>query len=167
VLADRGILDEGFPFLQKPFGPEQLAVRVREVLGSPKSGARILVADDEAGVRSFLRAALEQVGYEVIEAADGKQAIQQARAAPIDLIVTDLIMPEQEGIETIRILRKEEPSVGIIVISGACEGVYLEVAEKLGADAVLTKPVSAELLRASVAGVLMLRRRGFAAGKSA
>ena len=158
VIVHYGVLEEGAQFIQKPFSPERLATRVREVLGPPKRPARILVADDEAGVRSFLRTALEGGGYEVIEAADGRQALKQARAGGVDLVITDLVMPEQEGIETIQALRKEMPGIGIIAISGAFGGQFLEMAQTLGADAALTKPVSAELLLAKVAEVLKLRR---------
>jgi PAS domain S-box-containing protein len=158
VIVHHGVLDEGAHFIQKPFSPEKLGVKVREVLGPSKLLARILVADDEAGVRSFLRAALEQGGYEVTEAADGKQVLKQVRAERVDLVITDIIMPEQEGIETIRALRKEAPGIRIIAISGAFDGLYLEVAEMLGADAVLAKPVTAQLLLARVAEVLKSRR---------
>ena len=73
-------------------------------------------------------------------------------------MITDLVMPEQEGIETIQALRKEMPGIGIIAISGAFGGQFLEMAQTLGADAALTKPVSAELLLAKVAEVLKPRR---------
>jgi PAS domain S-box-containing protein len=158
VVMQHGVLEEGAEFIQKPFSPEELAGKVREVLGPPARVTRILVADDEAGVRGFLRQVLEQDGYEVIEAADGKQALQQARADPVDLVITDLVMPKQEGIETIRALRKEMPRIGIIAITGKFEGPYLKMIQMLGADAVLTKPVSSELLLAKVAEVLKLRR---------
>jgi CheY-like chemotaxis protein len=120
--------------------------------------ARILVADDEPGVRSFLRKALEADGNEVIEAADGKQALEEALARQVDLVITDLVMPEQEGIETVRALRQDMPGVGIIAISGAFDGQFLKTAQMLGADAVLAKPVSAELLLAKVSEVLKWRR---------
>jgi hypothetical protein len=158
VIVHHGVLEEGAQFIQKPFSPERLAARVREVLGPPKRLGRILVADDEAGVRGFLRTALEQGGYEVIEAEDGKQALRQARAGGVDLVITDIIMPEQEGIETIQALRKEIPGIGIIAISGRFEGPYLKMAGVLGADAVLAKPVGTELLLARVAAVLASRR---------
>jgi hypothetical protein len=158
VVMHHGVLEEGADFIQKPFSPEELAGKVRAVLGPPLPVTRILVADDEAGVRGFLRKVLEQDGYEVIEAADGKQALQQARAEHMDLVITDLVMPKQEGIETIRALRKEMPAVGIIAITGKFEGPYLKMVQMLGADAVLTKPMSSELLLAKVAEVLKLRR---------
>ena len=158
AIVHRGFLEAGVEFIQKPFSPDQLAVKVREVLGAPKSTARILVADDEAGIRGYLRATLEWAGYEVTEAADGKQALKEARKGGVDLVITDLVMPEQEGIETIQALRKEMPGIGIIAISGAFGGQFLEAARMLGADASLGKPVSAEQLLAKVAEVLKLRR---------
>ena len=109
-------------------------------------------------MRTFLRTALEQAGYQVIEAEDGKQALNQARAGGVDLVVTDIVMPEQEGIETIQALRKEMPGIGVVAISGRFEGPYLKMAEMLGADAMLAKPVSTELLLARVAEVLASRR---------
>ncbi|MFZ1146004.1 MAG: response regulator [Bryobacteraceae bacterium] len=154
IIGHHGVLEEGAEFIEKPFSPEELARKVRTALGAPAPTARILVADDEAGVRGFLRKVLEQSGYEVIEAADGKQALRQARAGHVDLVITDIIMPEQEGVETIQALRKEMPDIGIIAISGADQGQFLKVAQMLGAAAALSKPVSAELLLARVAEVL-------------
>ena len=158
AIVHHGVLEAGMAFIEKPFSPEQLALKVREVLGAPRKPARILVADDETAVRRFLRAALEWGGYEVTEAADGKQALKEARKGQVDLVITDIVMPEQEGIETIPILRKEIPGIGIIALSGAFEGQFLKAARMLGADAVLGKPVSIELLLAKIAEVLASRR---------
>ena len=158
AVMHHGVLEKGAEFIQKPFSPEELAGKVRAVLGPPTPFARIVVADDEAGVRSFLRAVLEQGGYEVVEAVNGKQALEEALARLVDLVIADLVMPEQEGIETIRALRRDMPGVGIIAISGAFQGQFLKTAQLLGADAVLNKPVSAGLLLASVDKVLKLRR---------
>ena len=94
----------------------------------------------------------------MIEAMDGKQALRQVLAGRVDLVITDLVMPEQEGIETIQALRRDAPGVGIIAISGAFEGQFLDTAAMLGAAAVLTKPVTAELLLAKVTEVLKTRR---------
>jgi len=152
-----GVLGSRIHFIEKPFSPAQLARKVRAVLGPPSPAARILVADDEPGVRGFLRTSLEQGGYEVIEAPNGKRALDEARAGRADLVITDLVMPEQEGIETIQALRRDVPDIGIIAVSGAFGGRFLDVARKLGADAVLSKPVSADLLLAKVAEVLKSR----------
>ena len=158
AILQHEVLDGASDFIEKPFTPEELARKVRAVLGPPAPVARILVADDEAGVRGLLRAVLEQDGYEVIEAADGKQVLQGARAGQVDLVIIDLVMPEQEGLETIQALGREAPGVGIIAVSGAFGGQFLKAAQLLGGDAVLSKPVSAELLLAKVAEVLARRR---------
>jgi CheY-like chemotaxis protein len=158
VIEQHGVLEGGANFIQKPFSREELAGKVRAVLGTPAPAARILVVDDEAGVRCFLRKVLEQAGYEVTETANGKQALQHARAGGVDLVITDLVMPEQEGIETIQALRRDVPGIGIIAISGAFGGAFLKVAQLMGAAAVLNKPLNADLLLARVAEVLESRR---------
>ena len=157
VIERGGVLQERATFIQKPFSPEALAAKVRNMLGPPRPAARILVVDDEAGVRHFLREVLVQAGYAVTEAADGTHALRQVLAGDVDLVITDLIMPEQEGIETIQTIRRDVPGTGIIAISGAFGGMFLKTAQFMGADAVLMKPVSAELLLTKVAEVLKLR----------
>ena len=154
AIIQRGVLDAGAEFITKPFSPQRLAAKVRAALGPRKSLARILIADDEAGVRDFLRAALTKDGYEVVEAPDGKKALQTARSGGVDLALVDLVMPEQEGIETIAVLHKEMPGLRIVAMSGAFHGQYLEIARKLGADAALEKPFTAEQVCAKVAEVL-------------
>ena len=154
VIAQSGVLEPGVNFIEKPFSPEELARKVRAVLAPPPSTARVLVADDEAAVRDFLRVVLQKGGYEVIEAANGREALQQVRAGHVDLVITDLVMPEQEGIQTIRALRREAPGVPVIAISGACEDHILKAAQLLGAAAVLGKPISPEVLLAHVAQAL-------------
>ena len=90
AIVQRGVLEHNAQFIQKPFNPEALAGKVRAILGPAGPLARILVADDDTGVRTFLRKVLEDSGYEVIEAADGKQALKQARAGHVNLVITDL-----------------------------------------------------------------------------
>ena len=157
VIAHHGVLEEGVQFIEKPFSPEKLARKVRAVLGPPAQAVRVLVADDEAAVRSFLRTVLERAGYEVLEAGDGKETLQRLRTQHVDLVIVDLVMPELEGIETIQILRRENPGLRIIAISGAFDGQFLKTARLLGADEVLSKPVSAEMLLARTAELLKHR----------
>jgi YesN/AraC family two-component response regulator len=114
--------------------------------------ARILIIDDETQIRSMLRLMLERVGYEIAEAPDGIEGIRQYRENPADLIITDLIMPNKDGIGMIIDLKKEFPKVKIIAISGGGvnrpEG-YLDGAKKLGATRTLTKPIDRdEMLKA-------------------
>jgi hypothetical protein len=159
VILHHEHLEANGQFVQKPFTPVELAAKVRQVLGPPPA-ARILVADDVAGVRAFLRELLEQGGYEVLEAADGSEALTRALAERADLAIIDLVMPEREGIETIRSLRRQAPDMGIIAISGAFGGKFLKAASLLGADALLAKPVSADELLDRVADVLERRPPG-------
>ena len=114
--------------------------------------ARILIIDDEPQIRSMLRLMLERGGYEVAEATDGIEGIRQYRENPADLILTDLIMPNKDGIGMIIDLKKEFPQVKIIAMSGGGvnrpEG-YLDGAKKLGATRTLTKPIDRdEMLKA-------------------
>jgi DNA-binding response OmpR family regulator len=126
---------------------------------------RILIIDDEPQIRSMLRLMLERDGYEVVEAPDGIEGIRVYRQNPADLIITDLIMPNKDGIGMIIDLKKEFPGVKIIAMSGGGlnkpEG-YLKGAQKLGAACTLTKPIDREemlravknTLRGSDAGVV-------------
>jgi len=101
----------------------------------------ILVIDDEENIRELVRAILENAGYEVLDAADGNLGIEIFQANQVDLIITDLIMPGKEGIETISELKKEQPDLKIIAISGAVDSsTYLHLAGSLGADETLGKP---------------------------
>ena len=105
--------------------------------------ARILVIDDEELVRFTLKQALEKAGHEVVEATNGNDGIEIYQQSPVDLIITDIIMPQKEGIETIVELRRDDPDVKIIAISGGGRtGTtnYLELAQTFGARHVLRKP---------------------------
>jgi DNA-binding response OmpR family regulator len=96
--------------------------------------------------------ALTRSGYQVTEARDGAEGLRIHRGDPADLIITDVVMPEKEGLETILELRKEFPALKILAISGGGRnqpGDYLPVARKLGANRTLAKPFArAELLAA-------------------
>lgn len=104
----------------------------------------ILVIDDDDQFRLMLRRVLEKEGYDVFEATNGKEGINAFRRLQTDLVITDIIMPEVEGVETIISLRKEFPGVKIAAISGggrnAPDG-YLVMAKKLGAELVMEKPI--------------------------
>ena len=114
--------------------------------------AKILVIDDDSRMRRLVARILERENHEVIEAVDGKKGIDQFAAHRPDIVITDLLMPEQEGIETIRELRRVAPSLRIVAMSGGGgtnDMMFLGMAKALGADAVLAKPFRAdELIRA-------------------
>lgn len=111
-----------------------------------RSTATILVVDDDPGVREVIRSMLESAGYEVMAAENGREALKLLRACHVDLILTDLVMPEQEGIETIKTLRREYPNLKVIAMSGAFGGDYLRIASYLGAHATLPKPIQMQAL---------------------
>jgi YesN/AraC family two-component response regulator len=119
--------------------------------------ARILVIDDDAQVREMLREMLERVGHEVIEAADGSGGMKLFRENPADVVVTDIFMPEKDGIVTIQELRTAYPDLGIIALSGGGgfqRFDFLETARRLGASAILRKPVDWEELTQAVSELL-------------
>jgi DNA-binding response OmpR family regulator len=118
--------------------------------------ARILLIDDDELLRGVLAKALTHGGYEVIQAGDGRQGLDLARAADFDIVITDLIMPVQEGVETIMVLRQEFPLLPIIAMSGGASHseLYLEIAAKIGARHVLAKPFTPKELMVTIHEVL-------------
>jgi CheY-like chemotaxis protein len=150
-LAITGRLELTGSYLPKPFSPEALATKVRSVLGSPRSAGTIMIVDDEPGIRHLLRKLLTGVGYRVLEAGNGREALQQVETSEVDLVIMDLAMPELEGIETIQALRRVLPQLKIIAISGQFAGPMLRVAEHLGAQASLAKPIQPDELLDTVA----------------
>lgn len=119
--------------------------------------ARILIADDDQQVRVMLKMTLERAGYEVFEAEDGNEAVKKFKSEKPDLVVTDIVMPEKEGIETIMELRALDPNVQIIAISGGGRinpEDYLNWAKKFGVQKTFIKPVDRDLLLESVAELL-------------
>ncbi len=125
------------------------------MIGIRKCMARILVIDDDADMRTLLEHTLQSAGHEVVLAADGREGVQQYRTQPADVVITDLYMPIQQGLETIIQLRKEYPAVRIIAMCGKSTAMpMLSAAQRLGAVAFLQKPFLPEQLLAEVAKVL-------------
>ena len=105
--------------------------------------ARILVIDDDAPARTALRVVLEVAGHQVAEASDGASGIRLYTESPVDLVITDLMMPDKDGLETIRELREATPDLKIILISGsvgADEMGCLQLAREYGTARTFTKP---------------------------
>jgi DNA-binding response OmpR family regulator len=119
--------------------------------------ARILVMDDDALVRHSLRALLEAAGYDVIEAADGKAGLRLHGEQGADLVIVDISMPEQDGLEVIRTLRTEIPRPKIVAISGGGQTArsdMLTVAAAFGASRTLRKPFEPRELLAVIRDLL-------------
>ncbi len=145
-IVQQGALEPGLNFLSKPFQPQELLWKVGEVLATKPSLVKILVVDDDPQVRSLLTSLLESEGYKISQASNGKDAQTICRENLPDLVVTDLVMPEQEGLETIHAICQNWPHLPVIAISGAYGGAYLDLAKRLGADAVVRKPFDADVI---------------------
>jgi CheY-like chemotaxis protein len=159
VIATEGVIQEGVDFLQKPFNTAALCTRVREVLQKHNQAIRVLLVDDDAAILGLLKQMLENSGYSVETAANGKLAMSAFERQPADVVICDLVMPEWEGLETIRRLREVDPAVRIIAMSGYFAGQFLHTAQLLGADATLLKPVSGPELLRLLRQVLWERKR--------
>ncbi len=117
--------------------------------------ARILVIDDDSDMRLLLEQTLRPAGHDVVSAKDGKEGIELYRTAPAELVLTDLFMPNQEGLETIIQLRKDYPGILIIAMSGRTgASTMLSIAKRLGAVSILEKPFAPDQLVRAVDEVL-------------
>jgi two-component system, chemotaxis family, chemotaxis protein CheY len=110
----------------------------------------VLIVDDEEAIRRLIRNTLEQAGYHVYEAADGKEGLSRYRQAPADLVIMDILMPDQDGLESILTLRREFPKARIMAITGGSDMIgilnFLDVARMLGACRTLQKPFEMQQL---------------------
>lgn len=112
---------------------------------------RILLIDDEEMVRKIVRKMLERMGHDVTEAENGRLGLEQLQVGAFDLVITDIIMPEMEGVETLMTVRSRFPDVKVIAMSGGGRTGnidFLKAAEKLGASAILHKPFTLASLTA-------------------
>lgn len=119
--------------------------------------AKILIAEDEASIRKLIRKLLESEGHEILEASDGIQCMDLYKKKNPDLVITDLIMPDKEGLEVIREIRNLNPQAKIIAISGGGlvdPKMYLNLAQKLGAVRTFTKPIENEVLISAITETL-------------
>lgn len=119
--------------------------------------AKVLIIDDEEQMRGVIRQMLERAGHEVLEAEDGGRGMEVFRGSAVDLVITDILMPEKEGLETIMEMKREAPDTRIIAISGGGRAGtlnFLPAAEKLGASAILAKPFKGEELIKAVNDLL-------------
>ena len=119
--------------------------------------ANILIVDDSDLVRDLLRCILEEAGHEVMEAVNGKKAVKFHQKKPADLIITDINMPGKNGLELIVELRKQDPELKVIAMSGdSTEDLSesLQAAQKLGAAYAFSKPFDPMLLLAAVQKLL-------------
>ena len=114
--------------------------------------ARILIIDDDDTLRGIIAKSLTHAGHTVTQANNGRKGIAQFRADPTDLVITDLVMPEQEGMETIKIMHRDFPQTPVIAMSGGLDGspLYLDLTRRLGARITLTKPFTLQQLTQAI-----------------
>ena len=118
----------------------------------------VLIIDDEEGVRTFLREILAQAGFDVVEAEGGEEGFTRYAQQPTDLVIADLFMGEQHGLEMILRLTQQHPDAKVIAISGGGDfgdsDTFLKFAQSVGAKEALPKPIGAGALLQSVRRVL-------------
>lgn len=118
----------------------------------------VLVVDDQDQVRQLVRETLEEAGYEVDEARDGKEGIERYRAKSPDLVIMDILMPDHDGLEAIVTIRREFPNTRVIAMTGASDTIgvlnFLDVAKMFGARRTLQKPFELRALLDAVAAEL-------------
>jgi DNA-binding response OmpR family regulator len=125
------------------------------------ASTRLLVIDDDNLVRAALIDMLQTAGFEVVAASNGRLGLELLDTKPVDAVITDILMPEQEGLETIREARQRFPDIRILAISGGGAGggetQLLRFAESFGADQTLSKPFTGSQLVAAVRTLLAKR----------
>ncbi|WP_119301488.1 response regulator [Dongia deserti] len=114
---------------------------------------RVLLIDDEPMVRKIVRRMLERLGHTVVEAENGRFGLNELAKSAVDLVVTDIIMPEVEGLEVLMAIRQQYPSVAVVAMSGSGHASAfntLDFASKLGATATLEKPFTCDALARAI-----------------
>ena len=114
----------------------------------------ILLVDDDEETRRGFRQPLQDLGYFVVEAATGREAENAVHERFFDVMILDLSMPDEDGIELIRLIRTELPHLKVLAVSGFMHGSFLHIAKKLGAASGLQKPVSEDTLVGEVCNLL-------------
>ena len=111
----------------------------------------ILIAEDDERLRHSLASILQEVGYSVVEASNGKEVLKDLKKSPdFCLLLTDIVMPEMDGLELITHLRRYHPKLPVVAISGVFEGEFLNAAKLLGAKETLQKPFTRAALLAAL-----------------
>jgi DNA-binding response OmpR family regulator len=145
AATGNGTLEPDANFIQKPWSPRGLCEAISTTLDVQSQAQRVLVVDDEDGLREWLADILEARGHHVFTAKDGVEAKKLAQRQPLDLMITDISMPNEEGLGIICSFRKAHPEVKIIAMSGSNPEALID-AKLLGAKAALSKPFTSEMV---------------------
>lgn len=117
----------------------------------------VLVIDDHRPFLEMMSQVIRREGYDVMEATDGAEGLRLCEKQPPDVVVTDILMPEKDGLEAIRDFKRDYPNMKIIAVSGGGSSVqidYLPLAKKMGADSVLHKPIEPAEMIEALKGIL-------------
>lgn len=120
----------------------------------PVPRSRVLIVDDEEQIRTLLVEWLDARGYEVEAAVNGKEAIRLLHKNPFDVVISDIVMPDKDGLELLTYMRRNFPDTPVVMISAPDNELYLRTARGLGAARVLFKPFGMEEMSATVAELI-------------
>lgn len=122
-------------------GPEET-----DPQAGPTPLATIMVVDDESSIRSLPSRFLAKSGYMVLESANGRDALEKLQRSKVDVLISDIVMPERDGLKILQALRRDFAALKVIVMSGGFDGQFLRTAEMLDAHATLQKPLKLNLV---------------------
>jgi len=154
VILQQGVLEPGVAFLEKPFTSDTLTRKVREVLDAVPVMTSLLTVGGDDHVRNQLHQTLQGAGYRVFGVTDARHAIDWLRERGVDLLIVELVTLEEEGLDTIRSLKREQPDLKIVAISGAPRGQSLLPHGDSGAEIILQKPLRVEDVLGAVRSLL-------------
>jgi DNA-binding NtrC family response regulator len=142
-----------------------MAHRLPEAVKDEAPGApgRVLLVDDQPELRRLFRRSLNRAGYVVVEAWNGRVAVQLAQQVLFDVVISDVRMPDMSGIELLRALNEQDPDLPVVLTSGSPDPVTSLEGSDLGAFAYLVKPVPFEIMRETARRAIDLRRARAAA----
>lgn len=121
--------------------------------------AKILVIEDDTNARNAISRTLKRNGFEVITAPDGRRGLKLIEEKELDLVLTDIFMPDMDGLETVRAIAKNKSDLPIIAMTGSIEKVFLAAALKFGAISGLSKPFTPDELLCKVNGALKMAKK--------
>ena len=163
ALIENGTLEPEANFMQKPWRPLTLCEKIHSLLATALTARRILVVDDEPGMRGWLVEILEEAGYQVFTAKDGLRAKAMAKQHALDFVITDISMPDEDGLGLICHIRKQHSDLKLIALSGGDPEILID-AKLLGASAAFTKPVTADTVLKCLRDLSQVRPRGATEG---
>ena len=135
-----------------------MAHPLEEEAAKQTAAPRVLLVDDQPELRRLFRRSLGKAGFEVVEAWDGRVAIELLRKSPFDVVISDVRMPDMSGMELLKALHELDPDLPVVLTSGSPDTSSTSEANEFGAFAYLVKPVPFDLMRDTAERAVLLRR---------